>query len=219
MKKLWTSVVVASATLCANIYGFCVHNNTADTFDIAGYANDYRITMYYDDSNCQELGKATLFGNTKVSFRVRAISCEPKKTDERPFIYLKNEQAEFQEIFLDTKYAILNSSTAIELHNDVVKDSYDHEYIGDFGSQYIGRIINWMIVGPYRVVYFYEKHGRGKCCVIEYVTDDNSWLRKIEEDDYKCRTGEISYLPRPARPPRTKRHWWSKLCSCSDCDD
>jgi hypothetical protein len=212
--KLIVVVCVSIAASSADAGFFCVYNNTKDLFTVERYLPHPDVILSDCECSCSEI-KTEIPGDTNVLYHVSFPSCY--SVHEKPFLSFRNEEYEFRIIFPKGNIATLDSSTATELHNDVEKDSYDYEYIGGCDAQYIGRIMNWLVVGPFRVVHFLEKAGRGRSFVIEYVTDDDSWLRKIEEDDWKCRTGEITYLPIPAKL-RPKQHWWSKLF-CSNCDE
>jgi hypothetical protein len=222
MKKLLAVACVSAVVPYINAGYFGVYNNTKDSFAVERYLPNSDIIV----SDCQypsnDMKNTEILGGTKIEYDVIFTNWSDKYANEKPFLSFRNGEYEFKAVFTDGINAILDSSTASELHNNSRRDGYDHEYIGDFGSQYIGCIINWLIVGPYRVVYFYEKNGgRGRGWVIEYTVDDNSWMRKIEEDDYACRIGLKTYLPMSRSLAIAKQPWWSRLCCCccGCCDD
>jgi hypothetical protein len=207
MKRLILAAAVLAVSVDAKI--FRVYNNTQNSFSIDKYVANFGITI----SDCSSLGDNifTLPERTRLDYDVRYPEGYPHQKEEGPVLSFQNDNGKFEIAFLGRYLTKLRSDDATELHNDK-KDVYDHEYITTEGGQGIGSIINWLVVGPYRVVYCGEKHGRGQSIlVIEYVTDDDAWMDKVEDDDWERRVGLKTKLK---LPPRPKQHWWSGLCDC-----
>jgi hypothetical protein len=205
MKQLMLVVACVSAALHVNADFFGLYNNTRDSFIVERHSTCVDAMISDSKYRSNEIKNTEILGGTNLLYYVAFPNCY-KHTHDSSFLSFRNGEYEFRVRFPESNIAMLDSDTATELHNDVEKDSTNYYYIGDCNSMYIGHVLNWLIVGPYRVVHFLEKSGRGRSFVIEYATDDNAWMTRTEED-----------LALQYTPP--KRHWWSKLCSCSNCDD
>jgi hypothetical protein len=210
MKRL--ILVAAVLVVDADAEIFKIYNNTQDSFSTDKHAADFGIII----SNCSSSGDGvfTLPGHTRADYDVRYPEGCPHKREDGSVLSFHNDRGKFEIAFLGRYLTRLRSDDATELHNNK-GDSYTHEYIDTEGGQNIGSIINWLIVDRYRVVYCSEKQGRGRSIlVIEYSTDDDAWMDKVEDDDWERRVGLKTKLK---LPPRPKRHWWSGWCSyCTD---
>lgn len=133
---------------------------------------------------------------------------------QEPFISFKNEKSEFRLVFFDEDYAELQSDVASEIHDDPGRSEYDHLFTqSDLVTEnaYDGYIRHWIAIKSYVAIYCYEMYRFPMRSVNIYdALTDNSWVQTVKE--VNCGTD----LPPYQKP---KRHWWSKLCSCSDCDD
>jgi hypothetical protein len=203
----WLTLIVASLGLALfdTAKCFILYNKTQDSFDVTTYIPDH-LAIITDNED-----PGTKIVNTKVpsGAEIRYWVCFqgsflPKEGDE-PFLIFKSKGCEFEVLFDMNRSPSLRCDTATEFHNYGLRDRYHYVYIGDAKSPYYGSIFDLLIVGDYRVALFYERHGRGRGVVIEYVTDDDSWMKRIDEND------PLSYSAIEMQP----QHWWSKLCSCT----
>jgi hypothetical protein len=195
LKKLAAAVVVSVIFLHTNVVPINLYNDTSDSFTVTGYSPDPEIRIA-DVYPGREIENKKISGNSCIEYHADFPRGYKPADDDEPFLSFQNEKAEFRFVFSSGPYYTLRSDAATEIHNDAKKDGYDYEYIGMIGkdhSSYCGRIFNWLITGPYRVVYCNEKNARGIAVVIEYATADNSWMQKMDREDYLSRFGE----PRP----------------------
>ncbi|MDR1907373.1 MAG: hypothetical protein LBQ43_00740 [Holosporales bacterium] len=205
----WLMLVVASldVALFDTAKCFILYNKTQGSFDVTTYIPDHLAIITDNEEPGTEIANTRVPSGAEIRYWVGFPgSFLPQKGDE-PFLNFKSKECEFKVLYNMNGYPFLRCDTATEFHNYGVTDCYHYDYVGDAKAHYFGSIFDLLIVGDYRVALFYERHGRGRGVVIEYVTDDDSWMKRINEDDLlRYSAGEMQ--PQP-------KHWWSKLCSCT----
>jgi hypothetical protein len=216
MKKLLAVVCVSVVVPCTSAARFGMYNNTKDSFAVERYLSSPDITISDCPYPSDEMKNIEILSASSVNYNVMFKKWHSENESEKSYLSFRNGEYEFRAVFIDEKSAMLESETASELHNNVKKDSYPYWHRGYEDVWYVGHVLNWLIVGPFRVVHFLEKSGiRGRSFIIEYATDNNEWMTEALPDPLDplrlCDPSEM--------PPSKKQHWWSRLCCCCGCDD
>jgi hypothetical protein len=143
---------------------------------------------------------------------------------EEPYILFENDRAKFKLVFLEENYAELRSDQASEIHDDPGRREYDrnHPYNKDRSyrpeDEYAGTVRHWMVVGPYAIVYCYERYNFPVRCIdILESTENNSWIPKEKEGEFDLLVGVDPPHRYPPQPPKRSCQSW--LCGCCCCCD
>jgi hypothetical protein len=237
--KVLTTVIFSMVIFSADACKYAIRSEAKDSFGVGVFISDPRVVVeqFIDPFWARKLipyDPYIIEGRTPEMCGKSAGRCSKEYTVEfkemytpprggEPYILFKNDRAEFKLVFLEENYAELRSDQASEFHDDPGRREYDrnHPYNKDRSyrpeDEYAGTVRHWMVVGPYIVVYCYERYTSFRRCVaICNASDDNSWVSTIKEVDFDKHLG-IDLPPWPPQPPKRSCQSW--LCDCCCCCD
>jgi hypothetical protein len=230
MKKLIAVVVVFTAINAEGCeYYICNEADDSLMVNVSSSNQSVIITPWSCDFD-----NSKIFGTTEQPHGGKGAYKREKRYDvsfngyiptpgEEPYILFKNDKVEFKLVFPEESYAELRSDQISEIHDDPGRLEYDRNHPSDKNrsyrreEEYTGNVRHWMVVGPYIVVYCYERYTSFRRCIaICNASDDNSWVSTIKESEYNLRLG-IDLPPWPPQPPKRSCQSW--LCGCCCCCD